>query len=1276
MKHNYLKHLFTALLLLCTTVASAHDFVKDGICYNILSEEDKTVEVTYQGSYWNTVTNDYSGHVTIPETVTYGGTTYTVVAIGESAFAGCEHVTGVTIPSTIKSIGTAGFGVNEAETDFTSVYISDLAAWCNIDFASIASNPLSHAEYFYLNGELITNIVIPDGIEEIKNFAFYGYGDVDITIPNSVKKIGQQAFSVYFNNVYISDLAAWCNIDFKSNPLSNADNLYLNGELVTALVIPDGVEEIKTLAFNGCSFVESLSIPQSVTSIANDAFQNCTNLVNITVAESNTIYDSRENCNAIIETGTNRVYFGCKNSTIPNGVEIIGNKSFAGSGISNIEIPNSVTVIEDYAFKGCTNIKSIIIPNNIISVGGSAFSSCSSLESVVISNSVKTIETYTFYNCTKLKNVTIPEGVTSIGERSFESCNALTFITIPSSVTKINNSAFYNCSNLKLVYNNSALNIGFNTNNGYVGSYANSIILPSDDIQGDYIFRTTNGTNYLIAYTGNDTDLILPESYNGKSYVINQRVFRENRNIKSVVISDSVTSIGEYAFKSCSYLEKVTIGKNVTQIEDYAFSNCSRLTNVINNSSLNITAGASTHGNIAYNAKVVILGTDDIQGDFVFRTTNGVHSLVAYLGNEFDLILPENYNGNNYTIGSNVFKNKTISSITIPESVTSIGNDAFYGCNIRTVYNNSDLNITVASTANGYVAYYARVVVVKGDNIQGDYIFRIIDNNPTLVGYLGNETDIELPQNYYGGVYSIGEYVFRNNTTIKSISISDGITSIGRYAFYNCTGLTSITIPQSITSIGDYAFQNCSNLISVLNFSNLVLTKKNTGNGYVAYYAERVINAPSGSVEGDYIFGVIDGVNTLIACTAVTSNNFDDWTSTNHSKNSSSSNTYLFEAKAGDILTFDWCVSSEDDYDEFTITLDGTILVDVSGERSGNYKYVFTSDGTYKLLARYRKDDSTSEGKDCGTISNIYFSGAKLDNYVDIVLPENYKGEDYVIGSEVFKKCNIGSIVIPESVTRIGDNAFNGSTGLISVTSNAKIAPELGLDVFVSISPDATLYYPYFGDYSAWEPYFSSVQAITPTIVITINQYGSATYCSEYALDFSEVEGLKAYAATGYNKVTQVITLTRLQTAEAGVGLFLKGEPGEYVVPVIEYSNDYSLNLLVGTLEQTIVNSTEGEMSNYKFTVAELDEAPMFYPFEDNTTFSAGKAYLQIPTAWLPATAQKSLSVRFDDGETTDIDELKGENGEVKTIYDLQGRVVENPTSGIYIINGKKVVIK
>ena len=197
-----------------------------------------------------------------------------------------------------------------------------------------------------------------------------------------------------------------------------------------------------------------------------------------------------------------------------------------------------------------------------------------------------------------------------------------------------------------------------------------------------------------------------------------------------------------------------------------------------------------------------------------------------------------------------------------------------------------------------------------------------------------------------------------------------------------------------------------------------------------------------------------------------------------------------------------------------------------------------------------------------------------------------------------------------------------------------------------------------------------------PRVRIKISQYGCATFCSDLALDFSNVEGLKAYCAIGYKPSIQTVTMARVMTTDAGQGVFIKGEPGEYIVPVIDDFDEYTLNMLVGTLEQTTVNSTAGEMSNYKFTIADGDAAPMFYPFEDNTTFSAGKAYLQIPTAWLPVTAQKSLNIRFDEGETTDIDELEGEKGKVKTVYDLQGRVVENPTSGIYIIDGKKVLVK
>ena len=152
--------------------------------------------------------------------------------------------------------------------------------------------------------------------------------------------------------------------------------------------------------------------------------------------------------------------------------------------------------------------------------------------------------------------------------------------------------------------------------------------------------------------------------------------------------------------------------------------------------------------------------------------------------------------------------------------------------------------------------------------------------------------------------------------------------------------------------------------------------------------------------------------------------------------------------------------------------------------------------------------------------------------------------------------------------------------------------------------------------------------------------------------------------------------MTRLLTACEGTGLFLKGEPGEYTIPVLEATDDHSLNMLVGTLEKTTVNSTssDGLYANYKYTIIDGESTPMFYQFEKGSSLSANKAYLQIPVSW-SSNASKSVKIRFDDGETTDIEELEVENGDAKTVYDLQGRIVETPAKGIYIVGGKKVFI-
>ena len=287
------------------------------------------------------------------------------------------------------------------------------------------------------------------------------------------------------------------------------------------------------------------------------------------------------------------------------------------------------------------------------------------------------------------------------------------------------------------------------------------------------------------------------------------------------------------------------------------------------------------------------------------------------------------------------------------------------------------------------------------------------------------------------------------------------------------------------------------------------------------------------------------------------------------------------------------------------------------------------------------------------------------------------------IDDYTFNNCTgLESITIPGSVTSIGSYAFNNCTGLESVYVECTTPPTMDGD---GVFSDYTipLYVP-AGSMNAYKAAdcwkkFTNMYYLKPDwteVTIEIGEYGCGTYCSPAALDFSEVDGLKAYSAIGFNSSTQVVTLARVMTTAAETGIFLKGEPGTYTVPVIDECSEHTLNLLVGTLETNTINSTSGDMSNFKFTIAEGDSSPMFYPFEDGTSFSAGKAYLQIPTSRVASTAQKSVNIRFDEGETTGIDEVKGENGESKAIYDLSGRKVETPTRGIYIIGGKKVLVK
>ena len=386
MKLTIMSFLFALLPLL----VSADTVEINGIYYNLISKGN-VAEVVKNPQ------NGYKGNIVIPDVLEYEGTIYNVTKIGDWAFSYCTELTSVSIPKSVISIGDNAFQDNY---NLTSVHIKDLASWCMISFGKenkndYYSNPLIRAHHLFLNGEEIKDLVIPDNVTSINNGAFCGGSFISVTFPNSVTSIGKEAFKncTTLTSVHIIDLEAWCTIKFgdnDSNPLAYAHHLYLNGEEIKNLIIPNSISEIKDYTFSGCSALTSVAISNNATSIGDYSFSDCSN-------------------------------------------------------INTVNIPNGVTSIGYDAFRNCTELKSLSLPNSLISLSG--FNGCTGLTTLSIPNSVKNISG--FNNCTKLTS--IPNSVNYVFN-AFYGCTALTSIKLLGDDFCVTDKAFGNCPNLSDIY--------------------------------------------------------------------------------------------------------------------------------------------------------------------------------------------------------------------------------------------------------------------------------------------------------------------------------------------------------------------------------------------------------------------------------------------------------------------------------------------------------------------------------------------------------------------------------------------------------------------------------------------------------------------------------------------------------------------------------------------------------------------------------------------------------------------------------------------------------
>lgn len=382
-----------------------------------------------------------------------------------------------------------------------NVAIDDLTAWCKLNF-STGSNPLAYNANLILNGETVTDLVIPETIDEINTYAFYGSTIKSLIVNDNIKSIGACAFS--------------------------------ESKLLQSAKLSNNVANIGSGAFKNCSALASINIPDVLQTISKDTFYKCSSLTEVKIPET------------VHSIGIS-AFYECSNLTeikIPDNVEIIDKNAFYGcSGASSIIFGNKVETIGESAFQNCSKVSELNIPESVVNMGANVFYSCSSLKKVSLPNSITSIPFGAFRECKALPDISIPNCILTIGDYAFEKCSSLISINIPDKVTSIGQSAFYSCSSLeKVVFGKALKSIGSQ-------AFRSCSSLQSVNIPDNV---TTIGREAFQDCTAL-TDAVLS---NGIREIVDM-TFAGCTALESVLIGKNTTKISDTAFQNCTNINKI-----------------------------------------------------------------------------------------------------------------------------------------------------------------------------------------------------------------------------------------------------------------------------------------------------------------------------------------------------------------------------------------------------------------------------------------------------------------------------------------------------------------------------------------------------------------------------------------------------------------------------------------------------------------------------------------------------------------------------------------------
>lgn len=920
-------------------------------------------------------------------------------------------------------------------------------------------------EYAFYNCHELEGVTIPEGVAAIGKYAFYNCFRLEgMTIPESVTAIGQYAFQSCggLKSVHISSLTAWCQIkfDYNANPLRQAHELYLNGERVTKLVLPEGLKSVGTDAFAGCTGLTEVTIHDGVTAIGGSAFSGCSGLTGV---------------------------------TIPSHVTDIGDSAFSDcSGLTEMVIPHSVKAIGVGVFKKCNRLTKITvdpgnahymsqndllltrdgrtlvqgvngavtIPSGVTVIGESAFKDYDGLTQVTIPAGVEVIGPAAFYGCGGLTDVAIPAGVEAIGANAFYGCSGLADVVIPASVTNIGERAFVACGRLKAI----SVEAG-----NEVYSSRNGMLLNKD---GKTLIQGVNGEveippgvvtigEWAFVYYADLTRVVIPASVRN----IGAYAFHSCESLTNVVMQGGVTNIGDGAFGECGNLMDVFIPNSVQSIGYSAFAYCGRLSNVTLPACMvegdegwtmwNVFQGTSVE-NVAMAEGITTIGSyafaqgfDDetclthvtiptsVTGicAYAFYNCRGLGSVtipegVVRLGTEAfnncwnltELAIP----GSVKQIDPRAFSDcRGLTEITIPNSVTNVGVSAFSYCRglgsvmvpvcvletgLANVFQGaSSITNVVLSEGCREIARGTLGYSVQFPNLEHVFIPASVTNIEaeafrTFRGKVAVTVD---PAN---AVYSSrdGMLLTKDGTRLLQgvngdVTIPPGVTSIDARAFYNCNGLTRVVIPNSVTNIGNYAFNACSNLGDVWLPKHLegklsANVFANCGNATLNYYDKAYT----------VTFRTEEGVVEQRQC--------PDGVEIGSLPSTPTHTGYAFEG---------WWTAADGEQatEETAVTNDVTYYAKWRGTTAvGDYTYAYS-------VLNGQAEIGTGE---TGELSEAAVSPRPTGG---VVIPSSLGGYPVTgIGEYAFESCtDMTDVEIPESVVSIRAEAFGGCEGLANV---------------------------------------------------------------------------------------------------------------------------------------------------------------------------------------------------------------------------------------------------